>query len=103
MAILSELRDTYWGADFAYKMFERAQTKLAEALEIRMQTNQDPSLRQYTPKIFAAPMPEATTFPGMGAVDQSSSDYPPVDDILAAPFYLSDSQNSFWWSAPGLL
>jgi hypothetical protein len=30
MLALSELRDTYWGADFVFEMFQRAQKKLLE-------------------------------------------------------------------------
>ena len=28
MIVLSELRETYWGADFTFRMFEKAKTKL---------------------------------------------------------------------------
>ena len=31
MMVLSELRETYWGADFTFRMFEKAKTKLQRA------------------------------------------------------------------------
>lgn len=31
MLVLSELRETYWGADFMYRLFEHAQLKLSDA------------------------------------------------------------------------
>lgn len=31
MMVLSELRETYWGADFTYRMFDRARTKLMDS------------------------------------------------------------------------
>lgn len=96
MMILSELRDTYWGADFAYKMFQRAQAKLSEILETHSEANHASGLQYRIPQAPIAPLtPESTAFSQVQSRDQSLSSYPSLEDILAPEFSLGDGQYLF--------
>jgi hypothetical protein len=44
MLALSELRDTYWGADFVFEMFQRAQNKLLETAITPLQQDRVPEM-----------------------------------------------------------
>ena len=103
MIILSELRETYWGADFAYRMFERAQAKLAEVPETHAQAHQQSTFQHCAPNASVAPLtPESTEFSQAQSTDQPYSSYPSLDAILGTSFSLGDTQYPFWMNDLGL-
>ena len=103
MMILSELRDTYWGADFSYRMFERAQAKLSEVPEPPAKASQVSGLQNHVPDAAAAPLtPESTAMPQSQSIGQSHHPYPSLHDILAPDFSLGEMQHPFWMSQPDL-
>lgn len=80
MMVLSELRETYWGADFTYKMFDRARAKLAQVAE--------------TPPISTnRPLPAMTqAFNNMNTpITPSMDDHmPSIDDLLSPNFAIGE-------------
>lgn len=44
MMVMSQLRLTYWGADFMFRLFQRAQAKVAEEFEKPRQSRHRPGL-----------------------------------------------------------
>ena len=103
MMILSELRDTYWGADFAYRMFERAQAKLLEVPKAHAEANQASGLQRCVPDATVSPLtPESTALSQSHSTNQSHLSYPSLDDILAPGFSLGEVQYPFWTNELGL-
>jgi hypothetical protein len=103
MMILSELRDTYWGADFAYRMFERARAKLSEEPQAPVRASQASSSQPSVPDAAMAPLtPDSTALYQSRSIDQGDLSYPSLDDILAPGFSLGDMQYPFWTNELGL-
>ena len=97
MVILSELRETYWGADFAYRMFECAQAKLAEVPETPSQTSQHSILQNCAPNASVGPLtPESAAFTQAQSMDQAYYSYPSLDSFLGTSFSLDNTQCAFW-------
>ena len=97
MLILSELRETYWGADFAYRMFERAHEKLAEMSETRVQPKQPSVVHKNDTDTLAGPLtPESTAISQVRSTNQDFYSYPSMDSILGTAFPLANMDCSFW-------
>ena len=87
MIILSELRETYWGADFTIKMFERAQAKLAENPHHHPQRSPRPSTSRSANEYAPVPLtPESSAYSQV----QSATGFPSVDDLLTSGFVLAE-------------
>ncbi|EXJ82703.1 hypothetical protein A1O3_06517 [Capronia epimyces CBS 606.96] len=87
MLFQAELKDTYWGADGAFRMFEQAQEKLSKiASREGERTN-------------AVTFPNAAMSPSITALTPTSNDFsqsemgPSVDDILTFDFAFIDPQD----------
>ena len=87
MMFQAELKDTYWGADGAFRMFQEAQEKISRTTNREAETT-----NLVTPPNFAMSQPIATLTP-------KSSDFnigemtPSVDDILTFDFAFSEPQD----------
>ena len=101
MMTLSELRDTYWGADFTYRMFERAQAKLSEVVTPGAKTTPASGLHHQAYEATFLPLtPESTALSQIQSSQWSQCSYPSLDDILAPEFCLGDGQYSFGMTEP---
>jgi hypothetical protein len=103
MLILPELRDTYWGADFAYRMFQRARAKLSEDSTTQARADQA-SISQYrAPDAVVVPLtPESTVLSQSQSNYHGYSSYPSLDDILTPGFSLGAMQYPFWIDGQGV-
>ncbi len=98
MIVLSELQDTYWGANFAARMFRLAQSKLRTAsLEVSQ-----PSLPENGNGTTITQPEEAAMSQSQRAQTQQSQPLPNllsttnIDDMLNFDFVLPDMTYSFW-------
>ncbi|OQV09497.1 Fungal specific transcription factor domain-containing protein [Cladophialophora immunda] len=89
MIFQAELKDTYWGADGAFQMFERAQEKLLKTAD--RAGKQNPSTALPNPE---SAQPPTTLTPTSNDLSQSEM-MPSVDDILAFDFAFTGSQDCF--------
>ncbi|KAL3483419.1 hypothetical protein BJX62DRAFT_220306 [Aspergillus germanicus] len=66
MLVLSELRHTYWGADFTFKLFEKARAKLRTSdllgSELPVPGGDERLLTAPSRRFAAMPSPESTAF-----------------------------------------
>jgi len=89
MIFQAELKDTYWGADEAFRMFEHAQEKLSKTA--------DREGERTTPVTFsnlAMSQPIATLTPASNDFNQSDM-IPSIDDILTFDFAFTRPQDFF--------
>jgi hypothetical protein len=87
MIFQAELKDTYWGADGAFRMFEQAQEKLSKTAD-----REGERTTLVTFPNVAMSQPIATSMPTSNDLNQSEM-IPSVDDILTFDFAFIEPQD----------
>jgi hypothetical protein len=98
MLVLSELRHTYWGADFTFKLFQKAQAKLQtsdiSASELPVPGGDERLLTSPSRRFAAMPSPVSTAFSHPNAPCPSSPYEPPSNLAMDDRSIFDISMNS---------
>lgn len=99
MLVLSELRETYWGADFTYLLFERAQKKLSEILPSSEIIASNPQVGNEILAVENVEQIQSNSSLGTGDELWSNDQkyFPTFDQLLSPGFSLSEDVYQFMY------
>ena len=99
--VLSELRGTYWGADFTYRLFECAQKKLAENKDLStvIQLGGSDPIRTHNGHVdidTAIPPTSNQNRTKIGDIWSDDPHFPTFDQLLSPAFTLSENTYQYF-------